>query len=356
MLEGIRDILELDGYEVATVTNGYEALAVMEQKTPDLVISDIMMPQMDGLQLCEHVRQNARWAMLPFIFLTAKGHKGDIRQGMRLGADDYLAKPFEPEDLLDAVEARLQRAESIKTHTMEEIEGLRETILHTLSHELRTPLTFVKGYTELLVEAASEISVDELGMFLQSIKMGSDRLSTLIEDFVCLISVETGAARLAYESEKYLLDPGALTREVMLALEEKARRKATVFVDRLPARLPLILGHRVFLTDALRRVLENAIKFSKAEACRVVVSSTITEQEVRLHIADNGVGIPEEELDRIFDKFYQVSREKMEQQGSGIGLSIVKGIMEMHDGRVDVESQAGEGSTFTLVLPLPTQS
>ncbi len=356
LLDGIRDVLELADYEVITATNGAEALSVMGKEPPDLVISDIMMPQMDGLQLCERVRQDFRWAMLPFIFLTAKSQKADVRQGMGVGADDYLTKPFEMEDLLSAVASRLQRARSIKAETMERLAHLREDILRKLGHELRTPLTFIKGYTELLVESASEVKADDWEVSLQAIKAGSDRLSALVEDLVFLAGLETGEAAAIYEREKERLNLVKLVRDVLASLQEVAAGQNTILVDDLRSSLPIVIGHRAFLADALRRILENAFKFAGSHDRRVVVSGDVRANEVHIDVADNGVGIAENELPHVFDKFYQVNREKMEQRGVGLGLPIVKVIMEMHGGRVEVQSKLGQGSVFTLVLPLPSVS
>jgi len=356
LLDGIRDVLELADYEVITATNGAEALSVMGKEPPDLVISDIMMPQMDGLQLCERVRQDFRWAMLPFIFLTAKSQKADVRQGMGVGADDYLTKPFEMEDLLSAVASRLQRARSIKAETMERLAHLREDILRKLGHELRTPLTFIKGYTELLAESASEVKADDWEVSLQAIKAGSDRLSALVEDLVFLAGLETGEAAAIYEREKERLNLVKLVRDVLASLQEVAAGQNTILVDDLRSSLPIVIGHRAFLADALRRILENAFKFAGSHDRRVVVSGDVRANEVHIDVADNGVGIAENELPHVFDKFYQVNREKMEQRGVGLGLPIVKVIMEMHGGRVEVQSKLGQGSVFTLVLPLPSVS
>ena len=351
MLEGIRDVLELDGYEVMVANNGQEALEQMAERRPSVIVSDVMMPDVDGLKLCEMVRQKDDWAAIPFIFLTAKGQRLDMRAGMQVGADDYLVKPFDPEELLAAVEARLGRLEKVTAKSAEQLARLRTNIVRLVGHELRTPLTFVKGYTELLEESVGDLSPSEMVQFLRSIKMGSDRLDRLVQDLVFLLGLETGDARAAYEHEKSWLDLAEVARDVVRSLRDLAAAHDTVILERLAGKTLPIIGHRGFLVDALTRVMENAIKFAKPEGGQVIAAGQVSADRVRLWVVDNGVGIPDEQLGRIFDPFYQVDRDKMEQQGAGIGLAIARGILELHGGEISVDSRQGVGSTFTLTLP-----
>ena len=141
LLEGVRELLELTDYSVLTAANGREALDVLETQCPDLIVSDIMMPEMDGYQFHEKVSEQPELSAIPFIFLSARGEKTDIRRGKELGADDYITKPFDDEDLLVAVRAKLNRWENLRQHRDDEVADLKSKILLTLSHEFRTPLT-----------------------------------------------------------------------------------------------------------------------------------------------------------------------------------------------------------------------
>jgi DNA-binding response OmpR family regulator len=141
MIEALRDILDLAGYGVVTARNGVEALAVLGQRLPDLIISDIQMPRMDGYQFYGQVRAHPDWVRVPFIFLTAKGQKADVRRGKMLGADDYLTKPFDEADLLVAVQAKLNRRAELDAAPGRQMCVLKRTIVTTLNHEFRTPRT-----------------------------------------------------------------------------------------------------------------------------------------------------------------------------------------------------------------------
>src|SRR3954451_9401219 len=172
LLDGLRDILELAGYEVWTGRNGYEGLAVLEQRVPDLIVSDINMPRMDGYQFYSQVRARPDWISLPFIFLTAKSEKVDIRQGKMLGADDYIPKPCEEADLIVAVQAKLNRSAQLGAAHNRQVADLKRTILPTLNHECRTPLTYITTYADMLGE--DKISTDERKEFMRGIQAGSD--------------------------------------------------------------------------------------------------------------------------------------------------------------------------------------
>ncbi len=356
MQEGIRDVLELDGHQVVTATNGFDALSMLAAESPDLVISDIMMPRMDGLEFCRRVRQDPRWASLPFVFLSAKGQKGDIRAGMNLGADDYLCKPFEMQELLEMVSTRLGRAASIKQDMTTQLGKLREMILHTVSHELRTPLTFVKGYTELLEENAEDLTSEEFMRFLNSIKVGSDRLGQLVDDLILLISLETDEARLIYEYEKQRVDLSAVVQEAVSALRGRASARNVSLLTQLERPSCQVIGHAGYLLDAMKRILDNAIKFSKPQGGRVIIRAEERAHLACVRFADDGIGIPANEVKQIFQAFYQAGRERTEQQGAGIGLPIASRIAELHGGRLEVQSREGLGSVFSLILPLATQS
>ncbi|RLC85875.1 MAG: hypothetical protein DRI79_10805, partial [Chloroflexi bacterium] len=158
LLEAIRDILETAGYIVSTAPDGVQALQVMEKIRPDLIVADIMMPRMDGYTLYEAVRARPEWVPIPFIFLTAKTEKEEMLKGKGLGAEDYITKPFDAQELLVVVRARLKRAQAIREVTEAEFDQLKQQIITVLSHELRTPLTYVRTYTELALEEISSLS------------------------------------------------------------------------------------------------------------------------------------------------------------------------------------------------------
>jgi len=351
MREGIQDILETHGYEVWTASDGAEGLQMLEALIPDLILSDITMPTMDGYSFYEAVRRNPHWTLVPFIFLTARGDRADIRQGKRLGVDDYLTKPFETEDLLTAVEARLKRMAEVRAATETEKDELRKAILDALPHELRTPLTYIKGYTSLLLQDTAFMKPEIVHEALEAIHSGSDRISSLVEDFVFLITLDVGEVAATVETARETVDLRIILRTLVSDYQQQAAdRQVTIKLD-LDSPPPLVEAYPPYIANALGRLLDNAIKFSQREGGQVTIRAWTEGGEVYVAVKDTGIGLPAAEIPKIFERFYQVDRAQMEQQGVGLGLPIALGIVEAHGGRIVVESQVGVGSTFTVILP-----
>ena len=354
LLEGIRDILELDGYDVLTANNGMDGLKRLHEAgtPPDLIVSDIMMPKMGGYEFFETVRAEANWVTIPFIFLTAKGEKADVRMGIGMGVDYYVTKPFDSEDLLVAVESRLRRAKQYDARTSTQVAELKRNILTILNHEFRTPLTYVVAYADMLSRDAEDLSPEEFSSFLRGIHAGSERLRKLIENFIFLVELETGEALATYNWRKRrITDFEAMLESVVEQAQMEAEDRNIHFVVEVADEPFAVEGDREYLRGALSRLVENAIKFSKPEGGTVTLRAAAEGERVLLSVSDEGRGIPEQELARIFEPFYQVDRERYEDQGAGSGLAIVRGVAGLHGGEVRVESEAGQGSTFTIVLP-----
>lgn len=357
LLEGVKTVLELDGYHVLTADNGEKALHLLHEQSrlPDLIVSDIMMPHMDGIQLLKEVRKEPSWVGIPFIFLTARSEKSDVQRGKQLGVDDYLIKPFDADDLLIAVESRLQRQRALNAVHQAEMSDLKHRILTILNHEFRTPLTFVVAYADLLNTHGSSLSNEDILNFLKGVNTGAVRLRRLIENFILLVEMETGDARATYEMRR------APISDVRMILD---RAYTQVFVNgngtahactiEVEGEIPVFVADGEFLSIALTHLLDNAVKFSPPDK-PITLGARALNNELHLWVSDAGRGIPPEELANIWSSFYQINRAVHEDQGAGSGLPIVRGIAQLHGGRVEVMSQPNVGSTFTLILPIISQ-
>lgn len=353
MLEVLALLLQDEGYTVLLANSGESALVLLQQEKPDLIISDVTMPGMDGFDLYEQIVGRGEQARIPFIFLTARGKRSDVRKGMELGADDYLVKPFEPEELLNAIKVRLERATESRAALDVVTAGLQEQIIRTLIHEFRTPLALVVGYTDLLEASGQEINEEDLQAILQGLHSGSERLKGLVEDFLFLSRLSTGsmAGEIGMRSRE-TVNPDEAIDLVLEEFDSQAAAKEVTFeVARGAQGLTIAVSH-LHLVEIIRRLVDNAIKFSKKGGGNVTVTTGREGAYWVMEIADDGIGIPSEALRWIFEAFRQVDRDKMEQQGAGVGLTIVQGLVEAYGGRVAVESTLGRGSTFTVRLPL----
>jgi signal transduction histidine kinase len=352
--DGIRDILVLEEYEVHVASNGVEALDVLNNLSlvPDLIVSDIMMPKMDGIEFFSEVRKDARWMMLPFIFLTAKGDKADQQLGFRLGVDDYVVKPYDPPDLVVRIGARLERHRFLRQYYTSMMERLKKEILVILNHEFRTPLTFVVAYADLLKSSdLSDLDPEDIITYIKGVSSGADRLRHLIENFITLVELHTDDAQKTFNWRKAPVE--SLETVVQAAwkhinLFEPARQQ--LIVEPM-GRVPTFVGDETYLRIAITQLLSNAVKFSPPDQ-PITVGVVVENNRVRLWIKDRGRGIPTRELARIWESFYQVNRAHYQDSGTGAGLAIVAGIMRLHEGAVEVLSAVGEGSIFSLIIPL----
>ena len=355
LLLGIRDILILEHYEVVTASNGKKALEVLQEfgddELPDLILSDIMMPFMNGIELLQEVRKRVEWVTIPFIFLTAKGEKDDVKMGKMVGVDDYLIKPFDADELLVAVEAKLRRIRAINDVHRGAISAIKRQIMTILNHEFRTPLTLVVAYSEMLKGYdINSMDEDELLLFLREVNSGAERLRRLVENFILLVELQSGDTKNTYEWRKGEITDIAdviQTAYSQALPPASAGNRCTLSV---PPSLPPIIGDREFLVVILRELILNAVKFSEPDDPIEVQVEAIGD-ELHIRVIDNGRGIQKAELDLIWNNFYQINRQQFEDQGAGSGLAIAQGLAQLHEATIDAQSEYGEGSCFTLMLP-----
>ncbi len=357
LLLGIRDLLELEGYSVVTASNGKEALKRLGEmeKRLDLIISDIRMPLMDGYQLLEEVRGMQEWVSIPFIFLTARGEREDVHAGRLKGADDYLIKPFDNTDLLVSVKSCLSRNQAINAAAESRMGVLRHRILDMINHEFRTPLSYIVAYADLMNTSEAFEHSAELRQYVSGIVTGSERLMRLISSFLLLAELESGHGQRLFQLRAGRVDD--LPKLVENAIHETGEmaHQFTVTVQHdAPDSLPAVWGDETYLSLAIRHLLENAIKFSTRQAESVVRIRLYQPNPgtISIEVVDYGQGIPPEFMDQLFEMFFQAQREEYEQQGIGAGLVILRHVADLHGGSIDVQSKEGEGSTFTLSIPV----
>jgi len=352
LLSGIREILELGDYKVWTAQNGVQGLERLEEAdaTPDVIVSDIMMPHMDGFSFLTEVREKDQWVNIPFIFLTAKGEKSDVQKGNLLGADVYLKKPFDAEDLLIAVDSRLRRFQDMERVHDDTVSQIKRRILITLNHELRTPLTLVVAYADLLKDFDPDnMSDNELITFLRGVNSGATRLRRLIENFILLVEIEEGDAAKTFVWRKYPIES---LRDIAIdACRQILEQDANQVTITCQESLPSVMADREFLTIIIRELVDNAVKFS-GDKEGVSIDVATVDGQLQITVADSGTRqIPEADIEKIWEAFYQINREQYEDQGSGSGLAIVDGLVAIHEGSRHIVS-TDQGTTVTVRIPL----
>jgi signal transduction histidine kinase len=360
MLSGMHDLLEaVDmGYDlqILTANNGQVGLERMAKKTPDLIVSDIMMPQMDGFQFLRRVRENLDWIHIPFIFLTAKGEEREIHQGQTSGANLYIVKPFNSSELLELIESQLNRAFRLQSTHQQHVDSLKKDILQILNHEFRTPLTYVNAYYEMLADGVIQFSVrEDFQGYLRGIQAGCIRLTSLVEDLIQVFELRTGEAANNFQlNARAIENAGTLMETAIVNKKAQAEQRSVRLNFQCQPDLPVIYGQPEALTNVFGRLIDNAIKFShkKDVVPEIRITVSASDDEVFFRVADNGAGFPKRIEDQIFELFFQYNRGLLEQQGAGLGLTIASGIVDLHWGRIQVESKEDVGSVFTIVLPV----
>lgn len=347
-----RLLLEREGHTVLTAASGDEALNLFRPGAIQLVIVDYFMPQMSGEEVIREIRKRDEEVQI----LLQTGYSGEKppREMLRsLAIQGYHDKSEGPDRLLMWVEVALKshfqmqkvrEAEHAKTQLIER-ERLKDELVSIVSHELRTPLTSLRGFAELMLKRT--FPVEKQREFLTVIHTEAVRLTNLINNFLDLQRMEAG--RQTYEFAP--VDIVAVICDTLSVFSHGANGSHRFFLD-LPRSLPLAWADADRLRQVLTNFLSNAVKFSP-QGGEIRVGARHEGNEVVAWVKDQGVGIPSESLDKLFTKFYRVdNKETRHIGGTGLGLALVKEIVEAHQGRVWVESALGSGSTFFFAVPV----
>jgi signal transduction histidine kinase len=335
-------------YRVDEAGDGAAGLAAARRTTPDLIVADVMMPVMDGYELCRRLRSDPSLAAVPIILVTARAGAEAVVEGLEVGADDYVVKPFALRELEARIAAHL-RAREIERHLHERESRLAAIgeMTSTVVHDLRNPLTLLKGYADLAHRMAVRSGDAVIAGELVQVQAASDRLRRMVEEILDFARGGTPRLQLEPVAVRRFLDEAltplsadleerGIAAEVHLKLEDELR----VNMDR----------------DRMQRVLENLLKnareavASAAGVKRVFVRAWVEEEDaLAIRVADSGPGIPEELADHLFEPFATTGKR----QGTGLGLVTVRNLVKAHGGEIQVETESPEGgAAFTVTLPL----
>jgi DNA-binding response OmpR family regulator len=402
-IQVLASILTNAGYEIAGAKNAATALQVLDKVSPDLILLDVMMPEMDGFELCRKLKASAATREIPVIFLTLKAEDEAIVKGFRSGGVDYVTKPFNTAELLARVKTHLdlkrskeelkKRAREIeeknrklaeqaaqleeKSGKLKEMDKIKSRFFANISHEFRTPLTLIMGPLEQwLADCRDKRQVEEMRMMLRN----SQRLLTLINQLLDLSKLESG--RMILQASQQDVIP--FLKGVVGSFESLVAQKELELVFQAEKESITLFYEAEKLEKIVVNLLTNAIKFTPAggkvtvTAAECMPGNDESEQKfcggpgggftkeppgrrrqeypngfLELKVCDTGIGIPKDQLPYLFDRFYQVgSSNDRERRGTGIGLALVKELVELLHGEVFVQSTQGKGSEFTMRLPL----
>ena len=346
--DSCRQVLTKSGYECHTAVDGIEGLHFAHQVEPDLVLLDLMMPGMDGMSMLEQLLKTHPNVVC--IVITGYATIESAVDAMKHGAFDFLPKPFTPDELRVIVTRGLeQRKLLLETAALrEEKRRMQQYFISIVAHELRSPLLLVKQYLDLIVGGKMG-SVDETaGEMLSGAHSTLTGLLNIIADWLKLARIDAGdvAGRMEQVNVLPILEK--------IAEELGPRADEASITIRLDCALPscTVTAHEESLAVVFRNLVSNAIKYNKPGGT-VVIEGACIDGNVRVDVRDTGIGIPAEEIPFVFEDFFRVKSSKTaEIPGTGLGLSIVKKVVEGHHGSVEVESAEGEGTSFSVFLPL----
>ena len=346
--------LKRQGHTVTTASSGREALDLMSANAYDVVLLDIMMPDMDGYEVLGHIKSDERLQHTPVIMISALSDVQSVVRCLDAGADDYLTKPFNPVLLRARMRASLEKKRGRDRESalyaqlqenykrLQEVEKLRDDMRNMIVHDLRTPLTAVIVGVEMLEKHGA---LNETQREMMSIATGGGKtLLGMINDLLDVEKMESGATQLHYEE----LSAAALVAGAVVQVASLAEMERTALVTDIASALPSFHGDANKLSRTLVNLVANAIKFTRAGTVAIAVSQDAG--GIRFAIRDTGSGIAAEAFGRIFEKFGQLDTKN--KVGTGLGLAFCKLAVEAHGGSISVESTPGEGSTFSFTIPL----
>jgi signal transduction histidine kinase len=357
-LELLESVLVPRGYAVVRAASGAEALLKIRNQAIDLVLLDVMMPGLDGFEVCRQIKEDQELRRIPVIMITALSAREERIRGIEAGAEEFLSKPFDQTEALARIEMllKVKKLDDDRTSAEEalqeahgrlrELEALRDSLVHMVIHDLRNPLAAIATFAYLLEagerENLSEKGRGQVGLIIKS----TDLLIEMINSMLDVSRMESGQMPLNLAA----CDLGAIAREVVSRMEAlKGERQIALALPELPV---LVRGDAQLLSRLLQNLVGNALKLVPGATGRVDIGLELRGGRGRCAVRDNGPGIPPEHLQRVFDKFWQgPARQQGYQYSSGLGLTFCKMVVEAHGGKIGVESEVGAGSVFWFELP-----
>ncbi len=352
-LLAIESTLDEMDVELVRAMSGSEALSLILRHEFALVLMDVQMPEMDGFEAAQLIRDNEATAQLPIIFVTAiSKDERHMMRGYETGAVDYLFKPYNPRvleskvrvfldlyrkqrELKDALAALNASQEALEARSKE-----MHSFAHIAAHDLKAPLRRISSFSQILVEDYGDKLDDDARGYFDRIVTNARHMTQLVDDL--LQYARSGKLDKPFET----LDMKVLTEQVVKLLETVVEEaEATVEVDYLP----LLRGDETSLKQLMQNLIANALKFRGEESPVVKVTAAEVDGRWQFSVSDNGIGIPEEHQEKVFGSFERL-HSQTEFEGSGLGLATCKKLVEQHRGKIWLESTQGEGTTFHFTV------
>jgi two-component system, sensor histidine kinase and response regulator len=344
----LKSTLKQEGYRVTITDSDSEALIKIVESPPDLVLLDTFTPSIDGYEITRQIKQNSHLPFIPVLLVTNCDESSFI-QGLQAGADDFLIKPVEQNELLAKVRSLLRLKHSINHRDIITQQWCEDFVIN-MTHDLRTPLTSVIQMLKVLKKGTFGHNLSEMQEYLQQITETNQTLLDMVENILNVYQYEAGNKEL----EVFSVDLCKLSQKVVQELQPLAAVKnltLTTTFNSQQSSLLTVRGDRIELYRLLINLVGNAIRFTDSGSIEIQLHRH--HKYVTIAVKDTGIGISESEQVGLFERFRQ---GKHQRRGNGLGLYLSRQIVEAHQGNISVESTVGEGSIFTVYLPISTAS
>jgi len=360
-LKVLHNLLTQNDYVVRAARNGNSAIETAVLNPPDLILLDIKMPDMDGYEVCQHLKEDERTRDIPVIFISALNQVSDIVKAFELGGVDYITKPFQFEEVIARVQTHLTiirqqsklRWQSEQLEQMhqrdkerfEKITKMRDTFVRGAAHDLKNPLTLVAGYAEMMLRMDVIRQDPNLKQMVEEIEQSGAEMLDLISNMLDVLRFQSSV-----EVERESIDLNVIVENVVAAFQPLAASKNIQLQFETDYSSVLAQGDAKSIKRVVENLISNGIKYSPEESC-VLVKTDVKLDKAKVIVKDEGYGIPAYDLPQLFDPFFRADTTREKAEGTGLGLSVTKEIVNQHGGQIEVDSKEGEGSVFTVTLP-----
>ena len=348
-LQVVGTILRNEGYHVMPATSGLQALERVSAQPPDLILLDLMMPEMDGLEVCSRLKADPLTRQIPVIFLTASNEMEHLMKGFEAGAVDYITKPFNAPELLARVRTHLELKHA--RERLREMNEEKNEFMGIAAHDLRNPLSAIQGYAEMIIEDAQSLAHRDLEGNGQRIREAAKRMTEMVQKFLDANRIERGELKL----NMAISDLSPLLQSVLETQSPHATAKGQMIQLELPPTPTLALADVSITFQVFENLVSNAVKYSPPGK-KIFVRLKAEAGVVRFEVEDQGPGLSKEDQKKLFGKFARLSAKPTGgEHSTGLGLSIVKRLVEAMNGKVWCESELGMGAKFIVTIPQPIE-
>ncbi len=344
-LQVVGTMLRNEGHDVMPAGSGAQALERVRARRPDLILLDLMMPEMDGLEVCRRLKADAATREIPVVFLTASNEMDHLMKGFEAGAVDYVTKPFNGAELLARVRTHLEL--KLARERLREMNDEKNEFMGIAAHDLRNPLSAIKGYAEMMIEDAQALPHRELEENGRRVLETAARMAEMVQNLLDANRIERGEMQLDVAPA----DLCPLLQSVIETQRPRAAAKQQVIHVASEAAPVKVLVDASITVQVLENLVSNAVKYSPAGK-NIFVRLKKLPEAIRCEVQDEGPGLSAEDQKKLFGKFARLSAKPTGgEHSTGLGLSIVKKMVEAMNGKVWCESEPGKGATFIVELP-----